>query len=86
LRLFLGFAVASILSFRNFQIRTLPSLLFGTAEIAPEAVSTYVGTLDDPGVFQPEAAMFRRDRHGWDVTAGALTEFETMPHAAGDRE
>ena len=61
------------------------SLLFGTAEIAPEAVSIYVGTLDDPGVFQPEAVMFRRDRHGWDVTAGALTEFETMPYAAGNR-
>ena|SRR5580698_6797018 len=63
---------------------TCGSLLFGTAEVAPEAVSIYVGTLDEPSLFQPEAVMFKRDRHGWDVTAGQLPEFDAMPAAATD--
>ncbi len=42
------------------------------------SVSVYVGTLDEPSVFQPEAVIFKRDRHDWDVTARALPEFETM--------
>ncbi len=63
---------------------TCGSLLFGTTEVAPDAVSIYVGTLDEPSVFQPEAVLFKRDRHGWDVVAGALAEFETMPPAAAD--
>ncbi len=61
---------------------TCGSLLFGTAEITPDAVSIYVGTMDDPSVFRPEAVMFKRDRHGWDVTANPLPEFETMPPGA----
>ena len=55
------------------------SLLFGTAEVAPQAVSIYVGTLDVPSLFQPTAVMFKRDRLAWDVTCGALPEFETTP-------
>jgi hypothetical protein len=71
-------------SIRHF-CPTCGSLLFGTSEIAPEAVSIYVGTLDEPSVFRPEAVMFTRDRHDWDVTAGTLTEFETMPPESTDR-
>jgi hypothetical protein len=71
-------------SIRHF-CPTCGSLLFGTAEVAPEAVSIYIGTLDEPSVFKPEAVMFKRDRHDWDVTAWALPEFETMPPAATDR-
>jgi hypothetical protein len=63
---------------------TCGSLLFGTAEVSPEAISIYVGTLDEPSVFQPETVLFKRDRHHWDVTAGALAEFETMPPAPSD--
>jgi hypothetical protein len=61
------------------------SLLFGMTEIAPEAVSIYVGTLDDPSIFRPEAAMFTRNRHDWDITAGTLQEFEAMPPVASER-
>src|SRR5579862_5779019 len=68
-------------SIRHF-CPTCGSLLFGTTEILPEAVSIYVGTLDDPSVFQPEAVMFKRDRHDWDVTAKALLEFDTLPPGA----
>jgi hypothetical protein len=64
---------------------TCGSLLFGIADVAPEAVSIYVGTLDDPSVFKPNAAIFKRDRHNWDITAGPLAEFETLPPDASDR-
>ena len=68
-------------SIRHF-CPTCGSLLFGTSGAAPDAVSIYVGTLDDPSVFKPEAVMFKRDRHPWDITAGTLTEFDTMPPSA----
>ena len=61
------------------------SLLFGTPEAVPHAVIICVGTLDEPSVFQPQAVMFKRDRHAWDLTAGALPEFEMMPPAANER-
>ena len=64
---------------------TCGSLLFGTTAVAPDAVSIYVGTLDDPSVFQPDTVMFKRDRHPWDITAGELTEFDTMPTAPTNR-
>jgi hypothetical protein len=54
-------------SIRHF-CPTCGSLLFGTTEVAPEAVSIYVDTLDEPSVFQPEAVMFKRDRQKWSVT------------------
>jgi hypothetical protein len=64
---------------------TCGSLLFGMADVAPEAVSIYVGTLDNPSVFKPDAVIFKCDRHEWDITTGALTEFETLPSGASDR-
>ena len=66
---------------RNF-CPTCGSLLFGTPEVAPDAVVLYVGTLDDPSVFRPEAILFRRNRHTWDVLAGSLPEFDTLPPQA----
>ena len=82
-----GYAVrgGSGLTSTRYFCPTCGSLLFGMAEVAPEAVSIYVGTLDEPSVFKPEALLFKRDRHDWDVTAGALPEFETMPPGASDR-
>jgi hypothetical protein len=65
-------------SIRHF-CPTCGSLLFGAPEVAPDSVSIYVGSLDDPSVFRPEQAMFTRDRYDWDITNAALTEFETMP-------
>jgi hypothetical protein len=83
-----GYAVrgtSGLRSIRHF-CPTCGSLLFGTSEVAPDAVSIYVGTLDDPSVFEPELVMFKRDRHDWDMSAKALPEFETMPFAATDRD
>jgi len=36
------------------------SLLFGTPEVAPEIVTIYVGSLDDPSIFKPAFAQFTR--------------------------
>lgn len=58
------------------------SLLFGTPEVAPDAVSIYVGTLDDPSIFKPTTVLFARSRHAWDKVEGSLSEFETMPPPA----
>ncbi len=55
------------------------SLLFGMPESVPDSVSIYVGSLDDPSVFQPATVIFRRDRHAWDIGAAALAEFDTLP-------
>jgi hypothetical protein len=58
---------------------TCGSLLFGTPEITPDTVTIYVGSLDDPSVFKPEAVIFRRSRYAWDVTTGHLQEFDALP-------
>ena len=55
------------------------SLLFGTPELAPDMVTIYVGSLDDPSVFVPEASMFARSRHQWDIGAKELSEFPEAP-------
>jgi hypothetical protein len=72
-------------SIRHF-CPTCGSLLFGTPEVAPEAVSLYVGTLDDPSVFRPEAILFRRNRQEWDKIAGGLPEFDTLPVPPADEK
>jgi hypothetical protein len=58
---------------------TCGSLLFGTAEVAPEMVTICAGSLDDPSVFKPELALFTSRRQAWDVIAGSIAEFETVP-------
>ncbi|MGH7779287.1 MAG: GFA family protein [Candidatus Binataceae bacterium] len=67
-------------SIRHF-CPTCGSLLFGTPEAAPDAVSIYVGSLDDLSVFQPEAVIFKRSRQSWDQTLGSLPEFDALPAA-----
>jgi hypothetical protein len=52
--------------------------------MAPEAVSVYVGTLDDPSIFQPAAILFARSRLAWDELVGSLPEFDTMPPPRAD--
>lgn len=55
------------------------SLLFGTSDLAPDAVSIFVGALDEPSIFKPEAALFVQSRHAWDRTVGEIAEFERLP-------
>jgi hypothetical protein len=70
--------MSGLKSIRHFCL-TCGSLLFGMPEVAPDAVSVYVGSLDDPSVFRPEAILFARDRPSWDGIVGGLPEFDTMP-------
>jgi hypothetical protein len=43
------------------------SLLFGTPQHAPDIVTIYAGTLDDPARFNPEFAQFTCERHQLDA-------------------
>jgi len=42
------------------------SLLFGLPEIAPDLVTLYAGSLDDPRDFKADYVQFLRDRRDWD--------------------
>ena len=58
---------------------TCGSLLFGTPEVIPDMVSIYVGSLDDPSIFQPECSLFTCNRYQWDTSGAQLPSYETMP-------
>lgn len=55
------------------------SLLFGTPEMAPEIVTIYVGSLDDPSVFDADFSQFVRYRHDWDRIAASIPEYHMVP-------
>ena len=55
------------------------SLLFGTPESAPEMVTLYVGSLDDPAVFSPTAVLFAGQRPPWAKLAASLIEHVALP-------
>jgi len=55
------------------------SLLFGTPEAAPHAVTIYVGSLDDLSVFKAKLVQFTRSRPAWDKIAPSVPEFDTVP-------
>lgn len=63
---------------RNF-CRDCGSLLFGTPESAPEMVTIYAGSLDDPAAFQPTDAIFASHRPAWARLAAPLVEHAAMP-------
>jgi hypothetical protein len=42
-------------------------------------VTIYAGTLDDPSMFRPTAAIYTSDRPEWAVIPAGLRIFETMP-------
>ena len=46
---------------------------------APETINLYAGTLDDPSLFRPTAAIFVRSRPEWDRPAVVLEEFVGHP-------
>lgn len=55
------------------------SLLFGTPEAAPEMVTIYAGSLDDPACFAPAEALFASQRPPWARLAAHLVEHATLP-------
>ena len=61
------------------------SLLFGTPESAPELVTIYAGSLDDPDSFRPDEALFVAQRPAWARLATPLVEHPALPGVpAGD--
>jgi hypothetical protein len=52
------------------------SLLFGTPEVAPDLVTIYVGSLDDPSPFVPRKVQFTRYRRPWDTCGAGLPSYE----------
>ncbi|WP_374012657.1 GFA family protein [Pseudoxanthomonas koreensis] len=59
------------------------SMLFGTPEAAPEMVTIYAGSLDDPEAFKPTDALFVAHRPAWARLSVPLVEHEGLP--AGPR-
>ncbi|HVN37405.1 MAG TPA: GFA family protein [Myxococcota bacterium] len=55
------------------------SLLFGTPEAAPEMVTIYAGSLDDPALFDPKEALFTGQRPAGAKLAAQLVEHEALP-------
>ena len=58
-------------------------ILGGNLNDAAGTLSVYIGTLDDPSVFQPQVAIFTKHRLPWDCTVAGVTEFATMPGGEG---
>ncbi|MFC3816390.1 GFA family protein [Lysobacter sp. GCM10012299] len=63
---------------RNFCMEC-GSLLYGTPESAPELVTIYAGTLDDPADFHPHDAIFVAHRPAWAKLAMELVEHSEFP-------
>jgi len=55
------------------------SLIYSEPASSPGIVNITAGSLDDPSLFKPQAAVFTRDRQAWDHLQGGLMEFETLP-------
>src|SRR5215831_3768231 len=55
------------------------SLLFGTPESAPDLVTIYAGSLDDPTSFSPTEALFISQRPPWARLALPLIEHSELP-------
>jgi hypothetical protein len=55
------------------------SLVHGGDVEKHDQFTIYAGTLDDPTLFHPTAAIFTRDRPAWAVIPAGLTTFEEMP-------
>jgi hypothetical protein len=54
-------------------------MLLGMPEIAPDLVTLYAGSLDEPYEFKPDYVQFRRDCRDWD----GLRFDVPQHHAAG---
>jgi hypothetical protein len=54
-------------------------LVFGGVVGESDSFTIYVGSLDDPSLFEPKMAIFNRSRPHWVPLPPGLTVFETMP-------
>jgi hypothetical protein len=54
-------------------------LVFGGERDVSNSFTLYAGSLDDPSMFRPTAAIFTRGRPGWAVIPSGLEVFERAP-------
>lgn len=57
------------------------SLLFGMPESAPEMITIYAGSLDDPSSLSPTDALFVSQRPAWATLRSTLVEHSALPKA-----
>ena len=57
------------------------SPLLGDSSGMPELLIVFVGSLDDPGRFAPQAVVFHAHAQPWDVVDPAMPTFSTVPPA-----
>ena len=57
------------------------SLVLGGSSGMPDMLVVFVGSLDDPGRFAPQAVVFHAHAQPWDVIDPALPTFPTVPPA-----
>lgn len=50
-----------------------------TFPAAPDFIAINAGSLDDPGLFNPQVVTYTVGGHAWDMMDPALTTFERMP-------
>jgi hypothetical protein len=55
------------------------SLVFGGVIGESDSFSIYVGSLDDPSLFEPKVAIFNKSRPHWVPLPPGLKVFEAMP-------
>jgi len=63
---------------RNF-CPVCASLVFGGIRGQSDSINIYVGSLDDPALFEPRIAIFNKSRPDWALVPPGLTVFEAMP-------
>lgn len=49
--------------------------------VAPDLIAVHAGSLDDPGLFAPQAVTYHAAGAAWDALDPALPTFERMPPA-----
>jgi hypothetical protein len=60
------------------------SFVFGGARGSSDWHTIYAGSLDDSSLFEPQMAIFMKDRVPWAHVPDGLRCFETLPDRAGE--
>jgi hypothetical protein len=63
-----------------------PEVLLGATSGMPGTTTISAGSLDDPGVFQPQFVCYTSRGHAWDLVDPALRSFANMPPMTSDAE
>lgn len=68
---------------RNF-CASCGGLVFGGIVGKDKNFTIYAGSLDDPSLFEPQIAIFMRDRPAWVVIPPGLKTYETLPQRSDE--